>query len=170
MAMLPSFNNSYNTWTTATRATTSTGSSTGSSTGTSSYDTQTWYTNDATGGTDIRTYGYEGYGMEPHVPDHTYAISKEVTKKDLKAMKDEIRKYMQDQMLDDAKEIAGQLFEEIAELKKEKTQLKESVAELKTQVEQVQAYVKSELEALEDLLERRSKEIIKFSHMDFSQS
>ena len=132
-----------------------------------SYDSHIWI-DEGTGGRHVTTFA--PYGMEPCVPDHTYAISKEVTKKDLKAMKDEIRKYMKDQMMEDAKEIAGQLFEDIETLKKEKTQLKKSVTELKNQVEQVQDNVKSELKALEDLLERRAKEIIKFSHMDFSQS
>ena len=141
---------------------------TATTTGSSSYDGTYVYVDDGAGSY-VTTCG-PSYGMEPYVPDHSFAISKEVTKKDLKAMKDEIRKYMKDQMLEDAKEIAGELFEDIEKLKKEKTQLKKSVTELKNQVKKVQDDVKIELEALEELLERRAKEIIKFSNMDFSQS
>jgi predicted nuclease with TOPRIM domain len=148
----------YNTWTTPTNSG-------------SGFSGDYIYVDDGTGGRYVTTYNtYNTYGMDTTTIDHTYAISKEVTKKDLKAMKDEIRKYMKDQMLEDAKEIAGELFEDIEKLKKEKTQLKKSVTELKNQVKKVQADVKTELEDLEDLLERRAKEIIKFSHMDFSQS
>lgn len=130
----------------------------------------TWYDDDGTGGSYARTYDpYEGYGMT-NVVDHTYAISKEVTKKDLKAMKDEIRKYMQDQMVEDAREIAGQLFDDIEKLKEEKTQLKESVAELKIQVKQARSEIKDEVVAIEELLEKRVKQISKFANLDFSDA
>lgn len=152
MAMLPIYNNT----------------TTMTITGSGSYDATIWYDNRGTGDTYVETCGPYGEYGTTNVVDHTYAISKEVTKKDLKAMKDEIRKYMQDHMLEDAKEIAGQLFDDIEKLKEEKTQLKKSVTELKKQVKKVQADVKSELQDIEDLLERRTKEIIKFSNMDFS--
>ena len=43
-----------------------------------------------------------------------------ITKKDLKTMKAEVKKYMTDQMKKDAKEIPGQLFKDVEKLKKEK--------------------------------------------------
>jgi len=136
------------------------------STGSSTYDTTIRWYNTGTGtGTYINT---SGPWRTSKPADHSWAISKKVTEKDLKAMKDEIRKYMKDQMLEDAQEIAGQLFEDVEKLKKEETQLKKSVTELKNQVEQVKADVKSELEDIEALLEKRTKQIIKFSNLDFS--
>lgn len=148
----------YNIWGTTTTATT---------TGATDYG-QYIYVDDGTGGRCWRDD--TSYGMEPAVPDHTYAISKEITKKDLKAMKDEIRKYMQDQMLDDAKEIAGQLFDDIEKLKIEKTQLKTSVTELRNQVSEAKVDIKKELVAIEKLIEKRAQQIGKFANMDFSQS
>lgn len=153
--MLPSY---HNTW-----GTTAIGTTTGDG-----YPGNYVYIDDGTGGHHVTTYA--PYGMEAKPIDHTYAISKEVSKKDLKAMKDEIQKYMKDQMLEDAKEIAGQLFEDIEKLKKEKTQLEKSVTELKNQVEQVQKNVKNELLAIEELIDKRVQRIGKFAQMDFSQS
>jgi len=136
--------------------------STGSST--YGYNTPIWYA-DGTDRTAITTYG--PFETVP-IANHTYAIFKEVTKKDLKIMKEEIKKYMQDQMVKDAKEIAGQLFEDIEKLKKEKTQLEKSVTELKEQVKEAKADIKKELVAIEKLIEKRAKQIGKFARMDFS--
>lgn len=154
MAMLPIYNN----------ATTVT------ITGSGSYDATIWYDNCGTGDTYVRTCGPYGEYGTTNIIDHTYAISQEVTEKDFKAMKDEIRKYMQDQMLDDAKEIAGQLFDDIEKLKIEKTQLKTSVTELRNQVSEAKVDIKKELVAIEKLIEKRAQQIGKFANMDFSQS
>jgi len=95
-------------------------------------------------------------------------ISKAVTKKDLKIMKDEVQKYMKSQMLKDAKEIAGSLFEDIEKLKGEKTQLKKQVTELKTQVKTAQADIKKELIKIEELMSKRASEVGRFRNLDMS--
>jgi len=96
-------------------------------------------------------------------------ISEAVTKKDLKMIKDEVKKYMNDQMLKDAKEIAGKLFTDIEKLKKDKTQLKKEVTELKTSLKKAQADIEAELIKIEEVLERRAASIGKFRYLDFSK-
>jgi hypothetical protein len=133
------------------------------------YENRIWIDN-GTGGTYTGSYRTSGPWETTPPADHTYAISKEVTKKDMKTMKDEIRKYMQDQMKEDAKKIAGQLFDDIEKLKIEKTQLKESVTELRNQVSEAKVDIKKELVAIEKLIDKRAQQIGTFSRMDFSQS
>lgn len=128
-----------------------------------------YYVNDGTGGPYTRHYESGWTPTELDRIDKTLDIAKAVTKKDLKMVKDEVKKYMKDQMVKDAKKIAGKLFNDIENLKKEKTQLKKDVTELKKQVEQVKKDIQAELEAIEKMMERKAKEIFKFAELDFSR-
>ena len=131
-------------------------------------DGKTWFLEDNNSTGRHMIYGSSSdHGMTVCDPDSD--ISKAVTKKDLKMMKDEVRKYMQEQMVKDAKNIAGQLFKDIELLKKEKTQLKKSVTELKSQVKQAKKDIAKELTSIEELLEKRVKEIGRFGNLDFSK-
>lgn len=125
-----------------------------------------YYIDDGTGGPFIRYYNDRSSSTEPN---NTLNIAKAVTKKDLKMIKDEIQKYMKDQMVKDAKKIAGKLFDDIDKLKKEKTQLKKDVTELKKQVKQVKIDIQTELIAIEEIMEKKAKEIFRFAGMDFSR-
>jgi len=129
------------------------------------------YIDTGTGGQRIRFYN--PYTTESKwdvsIDTDTDKISKAVTKKDLKMIKDEVRKYMKDQMLKDAKKVAGSLFSDVEKLKKEKTQLKKEVTELKTLVKKAKADIQLELEKVEEVLERRARSIGKFKYMDFSR-
>lgn len=134
---------------------------------------EVYWIDDGTGGRPCIRYYETGWtpdtGLNSTESDKTLDIAKVVTKEDLKMMKDEVKKYMKNQMVKDARKIAGKLFDDIDKLKEEKTQLKKDVTELKRQVKQVKVDIQVELTAIEEMMEKKAKEIFRFAELDFSR-
>ena len=102
-------------------------------------------------------------------------VSDFVTRKDRKIMKDEIKKYMTEQLKKDAKKEAGQLFKDIEKLKREKDGIKKGtialekqLIELKEQLKQMKKEIREEMVAMEVMIERKANENVRFGSMDFS--
>ena len=89
-----------------------------------------------------------------------------VTKKDLKIMKAEVKKYMTEQMKKDAKEIAGQLFKDVEKLKKEKTTLKKDMTLIKKQLKQIKKDIEKAMSDFEETIDKQVNRVIRFDNLD----
>lgn len=133
-----------------------------------------WYIGTEKDGQYIRVrYPHSGYSSCSYKVDTSLEnidkISRAVTKKDRAMIKDEVKKYLKDQMVEDAKEIAGELFDDIEQLKKEKTQLKKDITLLKKQIKKAQEDMREEVHKVEELLEKRAMSMSRFGNLDFSE-
>lgn len=95
-------------------------------------------------------------------------ISSVVTRKDLRMIKNEIKKYMTTQLKKEARLAAGKISRDIGKLKTEKTQLGKEIIELKIQVEQAKEDIRAEITAMEEMLEKKATEMLRFGSLDFS--
>lgn len=160
MAALPYYTN-----------TTTTTIATGEICGSATTSGQKWYIDTGTGGPFIRVVDtpmvFHPYDKTP--TDDTLNIASVVTKEDRKIMKKAVEKYMKKQMLADAKEIAGQLFEDIEELREEKVRLQKDMKTLREQIEEVKENTSKELKIFEEMMEKKAKDIFRFTQLDFSE-
>lgn len=96
------------------------------------------------------------------------AISEVIAEEELQMIRDEVKKYMTDQMKKDAQKIAGKLFDDIEKLKKEKTAIKRDLTEFKKQLQQTKEDIRAEIIKMEEMMEKKATELLRFGDLDFS--
>lgn len=95
----------------------------------------------------------------------TIRIRKE-TEKQNKAIKEAVKNWMtEDVQIAVAKE-AGQLFEDIQKLRKEKQELFDSFFSFKKEMTEIKKEVQAEMKSMEEMLERYANQILRYQNMD----
>jgi len=118
-------------------------------------------------------YIYSNYNRYNNIDDDcsqtkTSIISDAITEEELQMIRDEVKKYMTDQMKKDAQDVAGKLFDDFEKLRKEKTAIKRDVTALKKQLQQTKEDINVEIKKMEEMMDKKATELIRFGSLDFS--
>lgn len=88
------------------------------------------------------------------------------TEKQKEAIKEEVKKWMtEDVQIAVAKE-AGQLFQDIQELRKEKEEIADSIFFFKKEMTEIKKEVQAEMKSMEEMLEKYANQILRYQNMD----
>ena len=93
-------------------------------------------------------------------------IQGNITAKQEKMIKDEIKIWMDDHLQKEIEKIAGKLLKDIEKLKEEKTRLGKAISSLKKDMKKTKNEVAEEINKLDEILEKYDEKIMRFYNMD----
>ncbi len=93
-------------------------------------------------------------------------VDKIVTDEQEKIIREEVRIWMTDRLMQAAQKEAGQLMKDINNLKEEKTRLRKAISSLRQEMRTTKKEVHEEFVAMESMLERYSNQILRYENLD----
>ena len=93
-------------------------------------------------------------------------VKNEITNKQKKMIKEEIKICMNDQLKQSVEKEAGKLLKDIEKLKEEKKRLGIAISQLKQEVKKAKKEIQAEIVSMEDMIETHTQRVLRFNMLD----